>query len=172
VRGPGMHHVRISFHCPFEGHAFRKICAKSRRSLRWSVMRVVDPTRERRRRRRRRRRRAFNQKILRGKPTRCRVIPGWPALLGWRPPPRPSRTAPPGMTKTLTLRVSADMLVSQSRATPPPGPSLGDPEGEVGGRRRREIESKILRGTADSLSRGTGTGLSPQVDPNPLWPGQ
>jgi hypothetical protein len=28
----------------------------------------------------RRRRREFNQKILRGKPTRCRVIPGRPAL--------------------------------------------------------------------------------------------
>ena len=64
----------------------------------------------RRRRRRRRRRREFNRKILRGKPTRCRVIPGRPALLGWRGRPRPSRTAPLGMTKTPTLRVSADLL--------------------------------------------------------------
>jgi hypothetical protein len=46
-----------------------------------------------------------------GKPTRCRVIPGRPALLGGGGP-RPSRTAPLGMTKTPTLRVSADMLVS------------------------------------------------------------
>jgi len=37
--------------------------------------------------------------------------------------PRPSRTAPLGMTKTPTLQVSADMLVSQSRALPP-GPPL------------------------------------------------
>jgi len=48
-------------------------------------------------------RREFNRKILRGKPTRCRVIPGRPALLGWRGRPRPSRTAPLGMTKTPTL---------------------------------------------------------------------
>jgi len=40
------------------------------------------------------------------------------------PSPRPSRTAPLGMTKTPTLPVSADLLVSQSRA-PPSGPSLG-----------------------------------------------
>jgi len=59
-------------------------------------------------RRRRRRRRECNRKILRGKPTSCRVIPGRPALLGWRRR-RPSRTAPLGMTKTPTLQVSADM---------------------------------------------------------------
>jgi len=35
------------------------------------------------------------------------VIPGRPALLGWRGRPRPSRTAPLGMTKTPTLQVSA-----------------------------------------------------------------
>jgi len=67
-----------------------------------------------------RRRREFNRKILRGKPIRCRVISGRPALLGWRGRPRPSRTAPLGMTKTPTLQVSADMLVSQSRARSPP----------------------------------------------------
>jgi hypothetical protein len=65
-------------------------------------------------------RREFNRKILRGKPTRCRVIPGRPALLDWRGRPRPSRTAPLGMTKTPTLRVSADMLVSESKQRPPP----------------------------------------------------
>jgi len=46
--------------------------------------------------------------------------------LGWRGRPRPSRTAPLGMTKTPTLQVSADMLVSQSRALPP-GPPLWEP---------------------------------------------
>jgi len=50
-----------------------------------------------------RRRREFRRTILRGKPTRCRVIPGRPELLGWRGSPRPSRTAPLGMTKTPTL---------------------------------------------------------------------
>jgi hypothetical protein len=63
-----------------------------------------------------RRRREFNRKILRGKPTRCRVIPGRPALLGWRGGGRPSKTAPLGMTKTPTLRVSAGMLVEIENA--------------------------------------------------------
>jgi len=44
-------------------------------------------------------------KILRGKPTRCRVIPGRPALLVWRGNTRPSRTAPLGMTTTPTLLI-------------------------------------------------------------------
>jgi len=46
-------------------------------------------SRGRRRRRRRRRRREFNQRSFRGKPTRCRVVPGRPALLGWRGTPAP-----------------------------------------------------------------------------------
>jgi len=33
--------------------------------------------------------REFNRKILRGKPTRCRVIPGRPALLAWWGGPAP-----------------------------------------------------------------------------------
>jgi len=66
------------------------------------------------------------------------VIPGRPALLGWRGGGRSSRTAPLGMTKTPTLRVSADMLVSQSLASPP-GPSLGVPEREVPSRLRPAI---------------------------------
>ena len=51
-------------------------------------------------------------KILRGKPTRLRVIPGRPALLGWRGEPRPQELAPLGMTQTPALRVSADLLVT------------------------------------------------------------
>jgi len=63
---------------------------------------------------------------LRGKPTCCHshVIPGRPALLGWGGGPRPSRTAPLGMTKTLTHRGSADLLDLKA-ASPLPGPSLG-----------------------------------------------
>jgi len=50
--------------------------------------------------------------------------PGRPALLVWRGDPRPSKTAPLGMTKTPTLRVSADLL--DLNAGPPlPGPPLG-----------------------------------------------
>ena len=61
------------------------------------------------------------------------------------------RTALLGMTKTPTLRVSADMLVSQSRACALPSlwPSLGfwggqDQEGETveGGGKRRVKESR------------------------------
>ena len=116
-----------------------------------------------------RRRREFNRKILRGKPTRCRVIPGRPALLGWRGRPRPSRTAPLGMTKTPTLQVSADMLVSQSRALPP-GPPLWVTEREVPSRLRPALTLDKPR-----IGGGSGPNLSP-VPKNrkhgcrPWWP--
>jgi len=64
---------------------------------------------------RRRRRREFNPKILRGKPTRCRVIPGRPALLAWRGRPSPSRTAPLGMTKTPTRDACVSCTQSVTR---------------------------------------------------------
>jgi hypothetical protein len=67
----------------------------------------------------------------------------------------PSRTAPLGMTKTPTLRVSADMLVSQSRAPPPTGPSLGVPEREVPSRLRPALtlaKPRILGGSGPDLS--------------------
>ena len=113
--------------------------------------------------------REFNRKILRGKPTRCRVIPGRPALLGWRGRPRPSRTAPLGMTKTPTLRVSADMLVSQSRALSP-GPPLWVTEREVPSRLRPALTLDKPR-----IGGGSGPNLSP-VPKNrkhgcrPWWP--
>jgi hypothetical protein len=62
------------------------------------------------------------------------VIPGRPALLGWMGEPLPSRTAPLGMTKTPTLRVSADFLDLKT-TLPLPCPSLGVPE--------REVESRL-----------------------------
>ena len=115
----------------------------------------------------------FNRKILRGKPTRCRVIPGRPALLGWRGRPRPSRTAPLGMTKTPTLQVSADMLVSQSRALPP-GPPLWVTEREVPSRLRPALtldKPRIGGGSGPDLEarappwRNPGTGSSFPLPP-------
>jgi len=71
------------------------------------------------------------------------VIPGRPSLLVWMGDPRPSRTAPLGMTKTPTLLVSADLL--DLKATSPlPGPSLGVLEREV---RRRRSSLIITRTT-------------------------
>ena len=97
------------------------------------------------------------------------MIPGRPALLGWRGRPRPSRTAPLGMTKTPTLQVSADMLVSQSRALPP-GPPLWVTEREVPSRLRPALTLDKPR-----IGGGSGPNLSP-VPKNrkhgcrPWWP--
>jgi len=44
--------------------------------------------------RRRREEERVESRVLRGKPTRWRVTPGRPSLLGWRGGVRPSRTAP------------------------------------------------------------------------------
>ena len=97
------------------------------------------------------------------------MIPGRPALLGWRGRPRPSRTAPLGMTKTPTLRVSADMLVSQSRALSP-GPPLWVTERDVPSRLRPALTLDKPR-----IGGGSGPNLSP-VPKNrkhgcrPWWP--
>ena len=97
------------------------------------------------------------------------MIPGRPALLGWRGRPRPSRTAPLGMTKTPTLQVSADMLVSQSRALSP-GPPLWVTEREVPSRLRPALTLDKPR-----IGGGSGPNLSP-VPKNrkhgcrPWWP--
>jgi hypothetical protein len=51
-----------------------------------------------------RRRREFNRKILGGKPTRCRVIPGRPALLGGGGGAVPQECASSGAVRTGTAR--------------------------------------------------------------------
>merc|ERR1712127_940203 len=68
---------------------------------------------------------SVSSRILRGKPTRCRAAPDRPAPLGWRGGPRPTRTAPLGMTKTPTLRDSADLLDLNAAIPPGRSPPVG-----------------------------------------------
>jgi len=84
------------------------------------------------------------------------VIPGRPALLVWRGDSRPSRTAPLGMTKTPTLRVSADLLDLKA-AHPLPGPSLGVPEREVESRLRTTLtlDKPVSAATAEKYAAPT-----------------
>ena len=84
------------------------------------------------------------------------MIPGRPTPLGWRGDPRPSGTAPLGMTKTPTLR--SLLVCSILEAAPPlPGPALGVPEREVPSRLRPAL-------TLDKPRTGYGGGY-----PTSLW---
>ena len=105
--------------------------------------------------------------------------------MGWRGDPRPSGTAPLGMTKTPTLRVSTDLLDPRSRAPPPRALSGGSGKrGAIApapGSHSGQASDWLWRGVPDQslvkprIGRGSGPDLSP-VPKNqrhvrrPWWP--